>query len=46
MFSTETSGILCIVSLESYLGKPLNIIYEIEKKYIYPTPTKKVILPL
>lgn len=35
MFSTETSGILCIVSLESYLGKPLNVIYEIEKKKIY-----------
>lgn len=29
LFSTERPGILYILSLESYLGKPLNILYEI-----------------
>lgn len=41
MFSTERPGILCVLSLESYLGKPLNVLYEIKKKK-NPTTTKKL----
>lgn len=28
-FSTERLGFLCVLSLESYLGKPLNVLDEI-----------------
>lgn len=42
MFSTERPGILFVRSLESYLGKPLNDLYEILKKEKNPTASKKL----
>lgn len=42
-FSTERPGFLCVLSLESYLGKPLNVLDKIlKRKNKNPVATKEL----